>query len=192
MKRGYSILIFWLAIGPIFSQSYSITLSASPAPEWEAPTWAADNGGPDLSFITTETSFFGIPKKARIYTSGGERFYLLRKGRNFILRNRQQTPRLIRHPHYYITYDGQRLSRQVNPSEGTLEIIAEDGTPLAIGRVGRAGKQQQARIRILQSSAYDEELLAMLSFDLIDYLRQAFVQSYDLLPYSELAGLREH
>lgn len=186
------MIILWLALSPIFSQTYTVTLSATPSPEWEAPTWEAADGEANLSFITTDANFFGLPKKVRIYAGEDTRFYLLRKGQHFILRNRQQTARLVRHPHYYITYDGQRLHRELDHVHNTLLITDEDGTPLAIGEVGKAGKQQQARIRILHSSAYDQELLAMLSFDLIDYLRQTFVQAYDLLPYSELAGLRDH
>lgn len=79
---------------------------------------------------------------------------------------------LVRSPQSYVMHDGVRLVRKILDWNRKIQILDDEAVLLAEATI-RVGffADHELQIRIVTSSAYNSEILAMLSIEAINQLR---------------------
>ncbi|MEM6806969.1 MAG: hypothetical protein AAF696_36550 [Bacteroidota bacterium] len=158
-----------------FGQSYQVELQDLPRTAGESLTWEGNTQSPEFTFLSTDNGFWGATKKGRIFIAGDHIYSVKRKGDRFFLYDTNKSTQLVKHTTAYLTLDGTALKRKRNMTGDKISIIHPDGRILAEGKIkSKVLGKHTMTLDIKGKSPYSEEILAMLSIDLLETLKDRF------------------
>lgn len=157
------------------AQQLRLELPRFMSPQWYDAQWKPQGDAPTIRVTTTDRNWLGTIREAEIYVGDKLAYRLTRddwryaisdlEGKNLL--ERQGVP-----PRFYVTKDGTLLRRRSDFWGNKLTIIHPEYGRLAEGRVIPEFFKFRLIINILQSTEFDNELLAFMAFDMVEYLNE--------------------
>lgn len=166
----FTLACFSLSI-LLSAQSYQLQLTSEQ--QFDAAIWESSNDNDKMVLKTTDKDFFGARKATNIYVNQELSFQFTRKEQNYILRSPDESLRLIFLPFKYILPDGQQLNRRLRQAGQEIQLLNLQGQIMAKARVKATPENEfLLRVSIEKTTGFNQELLAMLSIDLLEQVRQ--------------------
>jgi hypothetical protein len=173
MKIVAWLVALMVAASNLSAQELIVELTNPITGHWFNPQWKSTGDSPNVTLKTVDRNWLGTIREAQIYFNDQLTYRLRRDSWRVYLEDEQGNPRMERPfiPRHYITGDGILLRRRINLLSNRVLVIHPDGTRLAEGRIQSRLLKHRLTIRILTPSELDEELMALMAFDMVDVLR---------------------
>lgn len=157
------------------AQQLRLELPRFRSPQWYDAQWKPQGDAPTIRVTTTDRNWLGTIREAEIFVGDELAYRLTRDNWRYAISNLEGKNLLERQgvpPRFYVTKDGDLLRRRSDFWGNKLTIIHPELGRLAEGRVVPGFLKFRLIIKILQPTEFDDELLAFMAFDMVEYLNE--------------------
>lgn len=157
------------------AQQLRLELPRFRSPQWYDAQWKPQGGAPAIRVTTTDRGWLGAIREAEVFVGDEVAYRLSRDNWRYVISDLEGKNLLERQgvpPRFYIAKDGTLLRRRSDFWGNKLTIIHPEYGRLAEGRVVPDFFKFRLIIKILQPTEFDDELLAFMAFDMVEYLNE--------------------
>lgn len=175
MKTILLSAVFGLIANLLPGQQLRLELPRFMSPQWYDAQWKPQGDAPGVRVKTIDRNWLGTIREAEIFVGDELAYRLTRDNWRYAISTPEGENLLERQgvpPRFYVTKDGTLLRRRSDFWGNKLTIFHPEYGRLAEGRVIPGFFKFRLSIKILQPTELDDELLAFLAFDMVEYLNE--------------------